>query len=244
MSNDIAAKLIIENILNLEQANKLILEEIHPKVFGVMDKLIEESVTEFDDEMIGEYNFHEDTTWFLSKDWQQEPFQLEDAKSYKYHYASYQVWSYSKNDEANGWWLSNLFENEADRANIHFELWSQGFKKTGQKIWKAFYQEMNQKFPELEQTGFKFNTDGAWYLPIKSLDQKEVAENYVSDTLEDALTPITEALEIVQKAHPIFKKIVQKAIDRFGRYVDERETDDTPDTITNDANVATPSTAE
>ena len=79
---------------------------------------------------------------------------------------------------------------------------------------------------------------------IKSLDQKEVAENYVSDTLEDALTPITEALEIVQKAHPIFKKIVQEAIDRFGRYVDERETDDTPDTIANDANVATPSTAE
>lgn len=103
---------------------------------------------------------------------------------------------------------------------------------------------MNQQYPQLEQAGFKFNIDGSWYLPIKSLDQKEVAENYVSDTLEDALTPITEALEIVQKAHPIFKKIVQEAIDRFGRYVDERETDDTPDTIANDANVATPSTAE
>lgn len=244
MSNDIAAKLIIENILNLEQANKLIYKEIHLKVFGVMDKLIEESVTDFDDEMIGIYDFHEDQTWFLSKDWQQEPFQLDEPKTHKHLYAYYELVNEGNNEETNEFWLSNFFENELDQAVINFELWTQGFKKTGQKVWKAFYQEMNQEYPELEQAGFKFNTDGAWYLPIKSLDQKVVAENYVSDTLEDALTPITEALEIIKKAHPIFKKIVQEANERFVRYVDEEETDATPDTKMNDASAKTPPPVE
>lgn len=244
MSNNIAAKLIIENILNLEQARKLLENEISNKIFTVVDQLIKDSVEGFNDEMIGDYNFTEEDAWFLSKDWQQEPFQLDEVKTHKYLYAYYALVNEGDNDETNEWWLSNFFSNSTDQMVFNFLLHDVGFNKVTRKMWKVFYQEMNQEYPQLEQAGFKFNTDGSWYLPIKSFDQKVVAENYVSDTLEDALTPITEALEIIKKAHPIFKKIVQEAIDRFGRYVDEEEVVDTLDTKMNDASAVTPLTAE
>ncbi|WP_171498588.1 hypothetical protein [Acinetobacter junii] len=41
------------------------------------------------------------------------------------------------------------------------------------------------------------------------------------DTIEDALTPISDALDILKQAHPHFDKIVQAAIARFGRVEEE-----------------------
>ena len=72
--------------------------------------------------------------------------------------------------------------------------------------------------PQIEQSGFKYNaTSGGWYLAVNGIEPEIFIESYENDTLEDALTPITEALEKVKQAHPYFDQIVQAAIVKFGR---------------------------
>ena len=100
---------------------------------------------------------------------------------------------------------------------FNFVLWRNGFNRISTKDWKEFVAKMNQDYPQIEKLGFKFNPEGNWYLPIASLDKQAVIKNYENDTLEDALTPITEALEKVKQAHPYFDQIVQAAIAKFGR---------------------------
>ena len=104
---------------------------------------------------------------------------------------------------------------------FNFVLWKNGFNKASTKDWKEFVAKINQDYPQIEQLGFKFNPEGNWYLPIASLDKQAVIENYERDTLDDALTPITDALNTLKQAHPYFDQIVQAAIAKFGRVEEE-----------------------
>ena len=215
MEHKQAAKLIIENIQLLEQAKNLLENEVHKNIFDVIDKVIKQSVEDFDDDMIASCDFHEDQTWFLSTKWKQEPFSFGDTKTWKNLYAFYELTNEGCNERSNDWWLTNFFPNDLDRVIFNFALWKNGFNKTLAKEWKVFAIQMNNDHPQIEELGFKFNPEGNWYLPIQSLDQKLVVENYENDTLEDTLNPITEALEVVKHAHPYFDKIVQAAIEKF-----------------------------
>lgn len=221
MEHKQAAKLIIENIQLLEQAKILLEGELSQTFFNTVDKVIEQSVGNFDDEIIASCNFHEDETWFLSTKWKQEPFSFEDTKTWKNLYAFYELTNEGCNERSNDWWLTNFFPNDLDRVIFNFALWKNGFNKTLAKEWKVFAIQMNNDHPQIEELGFKFNPEGNWYLPIRSLDSKLVIESYESDTLEDALTPITEALDKVKQAHPYFDQIVQAAIVKFGRIENE-----------------------
>ena len=221
MSNIQAAKLIIENIQLLEQADKLINGELGEKFFKAVDVVIKQSVESFNEEMIAEYNFYENETWFLPVEWKTDPFDIEDAKTWKKLYAFYELDNEGKMDEVNNWWLTNFFVNDIDRMTFTFALWRNGFNKTSPRDWKEFVAKMNQDYQQIEQLGFKLNPEGAWYIPIASLDAQDVIKNYENDTLEDALTPITEALEKLKQAHQYFDKIVQAAIEKFGRIENE-----------------------
>lgn len=221
MQHKQAAKSIIENIQMLEQANAFIFDVLHLEVFKAIDKVILERVEQFEDEMIGIYDFHDKGEFFLSKEWEKPNFDVANSKSWDENYAYYALTNEGVSDKENHWWLSNFFENDLDIAVFNFDLERKSFENGNKKEWKLFTAAMNDKYTVLEQLGFKFNPEGNWYLPITALNQKEVADNYVSDTLEDALTPIKDALNILEQAHPIFKEIVQHAIVKFGRIDNE-----------------------
>lgn len=221
MSNVNAAKLIIENIQLLEQARNLLESELSEKFLNAVDTVIKQSVDNFDEDIIAEYNFYEDETWFLPVKWQKAPFKPDDSKTWKYVCAFYELAKEGGNDDMNHWWLSIFFKNDLDRMTFNFVLWKNGFNKASTKDWKEFVAKINQDYPQIEQLGFKFNPEGNWYLPIASLDKQAVIENYERDTIEDALTPISDALDILKQAHPHFDKIVQAAIARFGRVEEE-----------------------
>lgn len=221
MSNVNAAKLIIENIQLLEQARNLLEGELSEKFLNAVDTVIKQSVDNFDEDIIAEYNFYEGETWFLPAKWQKAPFKPEDSKTWKYVCAFYELANEGGNDDVNHWWLSVFFKNDLDRMTFNFVLWKNGFNKASTKDWKEFVAKINQDYPQIEQLGFKFNPEGNWYLPIASLDKQAVIENYERDTLDDALTPITDALNTLKQAHPYFDQIVQAAIAKFGRVEEE-----------------------
>ena len=219
MSNINAAKLIIENIQLIEQMRNLLEGELGEKFFNAVDAVIKQSVESFDEKMIAGYNFCEEAdTWFFSPKWKVgEARNPQSAQEWKNVYALYRLSNESANDEENNYYLTDFLENDVDRMFFNFEIWKHNINKMSAKEWKEFVAKINQDYPQLEQLGFKFNPEGNWYLPIASLDKQAVIKNYENDTLEDALTPITEALEKVKQVHPYFDQIVQAAIAKFGR---------------------------
>lgn len=219
MEHKQAAKLIIENIQLLEQANNLILGELGKYFFGAVDQVIKVNAIEIDETIIGLYDLYNNQIWFISEKWKKEMFDFENKKTWNDMYAWYELDTENDENGLSNFYISHFFNNELNRIVFRFSLSRNSFNKISAKYWKAFISQMNQTYPQIEKLGFKFNdeADGNWYIPIVSLDQKSVAENYVNEILEDALTPITDALDILKQAHPYFDKIVQTAIAKFGR---------------------------
>ena len=216
MSNINAVKLVIENIQLLEQANKLLNEEIQVKLFETVDKVVKEHVDSFG-EWQGCYQFLEGKyIAFAPNNWK--------AKiSNKFHqnfYARYSLDCESSEIECeDGSWLSTFLKNDIERVIFNFYPWYDNFKeKVNNKKWKEFSNEQNQLIPQIEQLGFKYNaTNGSWYLVVDGIEPAVFIESYENDDLEDALTPITEALDTLKQAHRYFDQIVQAAITKFGR---------------------------
>ena len=78
-------KLIIENIQLLEQANKLLNEEIHVKLFETVDKVIKEHVDSFG-EWEGYYKFSEDYLAFAPSCWK-----AKDSNKYHQNFYATQI---------------------------------------------------------------------------------------------------------------------------------------------------------
>lgn len=209
--------LIIQNIQLLEQSRELLENTVEKKFFDTIDQIIKNNIQSFDENFIGVYNFYEDHTWFLPNGWSLESFDIENSKTHNNVYAYYELIPEGVNDE-NYWQLSNFFQNENDKATFHFTLWKNSFSNCSKTAFKFFCSEQNNKFLELKKLGFQFNLDDqSWYLPIPFLNQEDVIQNYKNDTLEDALTPIKNSLDILTQAHPIFNEIVQSAKIQFSQ---------------------------
>lgn len=216
MEHNPAAKLIIENIQMLEHAAHLLESVIHKKIFNTIDQVIKDSVLEFNDDMIGIYDHYENETWFLSSSWKFEPFNIENNKTHNNIYAFYMLETDNLKNEKPSWWISHLFSNSYDQAVFSFCIYKNGFLKISKSELKQFCIQQNDEYPILQQIGFRFDPNiNRWYLPISFLDQKTVSKHYENDTLEDALAPFNEALNILKQAHSTFNLIVQAAKKQF-----------------------------
>ena len=221
MSNVQAAKLIIENIQLLEQA-KIILEgEITEKLLAAVDKVVQEYIDSLDVQWDGYFKLSEDYLVFAASDWK-----VKDSNKFiQNFYARYGLgWESGETDgDTNCWWLSSFIKNDVERIIFDFYPCYDNYKeKVNKKKWNEFANEQNQLQPKIEQFGYKFNaSNGSWYIVVDGIEPKTFIENYESDTLEDALTPIIEALDKVKQAHPYFDQIVQAAIVKFGRIENE-----------------------
>ena len=216
MSNKQAGKLIIENIQMLEEAIALLEGELSEDFFAEVDKFVKHKIEEFEGEWRGEYAFLTESLSFAPENWQLQQMDTFKAKN---TWAVYQLWNQpvSEDSSAELNWLCIFFSNPNQYAIFRFELKPANFVNRTQKALKAFTSNQNEIYPEIERLGFKFlPKESAWMLPIASLDQKQVAECYVEDNLADALTPIIDALDKLQQAHPYFEKIVAAAKDELG----------------------------
>ena len=222
MSNIQAVKLIIENIQYLEQAKTLIEGEVSEKLLLAVDKVVQEHIEGLE-EWNGVFNFYQSNSLqFAPETWQAK--QSDDFK-YQNFYARYNLncESSETGGDSHEWWLSTFLKNDIDRMILSIYPWYENFKeKVNKKKWNEFADAQNKLMPQIEKDGFKFNaSNGSWYLIIEGISPSTFLENYESDTLVDALTPITDALKIIEKTHEHFDKIVQAAIEKFGRIENE-----------------------
>ena len=218
MNNVNAVKLIVENIQLLEQANKLLEEEINVKLFETVDKVVKEHVDGFG-EWDGYFEFTEDYLAFSPSYWKVK----NSNKFHQNYFARYSLDCESSEIDGEGeGWLSAFLNNDIERVVFNIYPWQPNFSKCTNKDWKTFAYEQNQLNHQIEQAGFKYNAaKGSWYLIIGGIKPEAFIEGYEKNDLVDALTPITEALDKVKGAHQYFDQIVQAAIAKFGRIENE-----------------------
>lgn len=223
MSNDIAAKLIIENIHLLEQAKSLLEGEISEKLLTSLDEFMKKEVKIFGDDWNGNFQFYESNDLnFAPSEWCAKP---EEEFKHQNYYGRYNFFGESNqtNEDGNEWWLSTFLKNNVEKLIISFYPWIPAYSDCSVKKWKAFAQEKNSLHPELEQHGFKYNPkDGSWYLLIDGIEPSVIIDAYKSDDFSTAFEPIANALETLKKVHPTFDLIVKEAIKKFNTDTSEQ----------------------
>lgn len=217
------AKLIIQNLNIIEQAHRLIIDKVQPKVFKAIAQLTQDQVESWNVATEGQYEYEDDIDiWFLDQAWKESALDTDNTINSSNLYAYYKLlvfWK-SENDEiGNEHWLTSLFENNFEYMGFQFVIDSKQLaERPKKKDWNNFLLQWNQRIPELEKLGFKYDhTDMMWYLPIESLNAEEVANNYESDTIVDALQPIENAMSILNQARPYFTQILNDGLQIFGR---------------------------
>lgn len=231
MSETDAAQLIIENIQMLDDAQTIV-SNVEKKVFDEINNFIKESVEDFNKESgeifiegdwFGFYEIDLDDsgfTWFSPKKWEAG----EDGSCETL--ASYILESRAKSDAEDNWHFTSLFPTGKCSFGFLLAFERVQFQKPPTvKELRKFTLAKNQTNTAIEEAGFKFDPEESqWFLPF-NLDVKEVAENYVTNTLFDAFKPITEALKKLQEAHPHFVSIIEDAKKAFSGIALEDESE-------------------
>ncbi|WP_151790323.1 hypothetical protein [Acinetobacter junii] len=222
MSNIKAVKLIIENIQYLEQAKTLLEEEISYELLVAVDTIVQEHIYGLEN-WDGTFDLNGSCLLqFAPKSWKAKQ---GDEFKYQNFYARYNLDCESSiiGGDSNYWWLSTFIKNDVERIVFRFSPYYDNYREQVNKTkWSKFANEQNQLIPQIEQEGLKFNAlNGFWYLIVDGIEPKNVIEGFENNDLVEALTPITDALDILEQAHPYFDKIVQAAIARFGRVEEE-----------------------
>lgn len=215
MSNIQAVELIVNNILNLEEAKKLLEGEISEKLCTAVDKKVSNFIESLDEKWEGKFNFYDE----YAVEFSPENWRAKNGDNFKFqHYCAYYLWCKSQATDVEGteWWFTTFLKNNVDQMAFYFILGKDNFLKCNQRDLKKFTDEMNIKYTEIENLGFKYNAKaGSWYLVIDGIDPQLFIENYENDNLEDALEPFEVALKKLKQAHPYFDAIVQAAKEKF-----------------------------
>lgn len=201
-------QLVIRNLAILEAAPKVV-EEIEKNIFVAINSRIRNWYEERKWEGIADYYGNDDKTCIYPSGWPKD----EDG--------SYSAWYSFKatNDDDYTYYLSALtgVASSGNSFPYEFGLWFIVNAKaiTGQsnRVWKDYLVEQVKLHPELGLANFKFSEKQfCLYRPVR-IDAEFLAQSYPD--VDDALTPIDQALESLGEVHPTINKILKDGLLKF-----------------------------
>ena len=196
-----AHKLAINNLEVIEQAFPII-EEVQKKVFSKIDKKVETFAFDEDWSDDGDYKFFEDGTCFQPKGW---------ARKENDEYLNYfEIGSDQEDGEGGQFWLSYITGAFPQRIGINFCVDVKTITKKAKyssSIWPNFLSQ-NSSAQQLKGEGFEFIGD-CIFLPIL-IDSSLLADCY-PNAIDDALSPVDDALDKIKKNLPQFEQIIKDA---------------------------------
>lgn len=194
-------RLVIQHLAVLESAPAVV-EEVEKRVFGAIDEKIKEWV-ESQGDWEGVFDYPDEETTFKPQSWE---------KDENESYLAYYTLGCETND-GYAHTLSPLLGVTPTNFGIWFSLltsWITGMSGKGAKpgaTWKKFLAE---HFPKTKLSELNFELHGeSLFLPIR-IDAQALAEAY-PDSLDDALTPIDDALKRIEAAHPEIDALLKAA---------------------------------
>lgn len=193
-----AGAIIIENLGMFDEAKRLF-DKIEEEVFDKVDAIVEDWVKE--NGWAGECDFYESDTWIAHPDW----IAGENGEYWARLFLNYYP---GADPEVESEWLSDLCGESQVPFGFCFEA---NYPRFGGKAkWKNFCKSLTENNLALKEAGFNADGKGGWFLPVK-LNKGTVANAYENEDYDEAMKPVFEALEKLEKARPVFDGLLEKA---------------------------------
>lgn len=202
-----AGALAIRNIGIIEQAYRLIDNQISDELSSLIEKIIEKNIPKEWKQKLScaDANaWSDDSSWFAPKEWSNGDDECE---------AQFDVWAESPVDSDDTWCLTQLCGQGEARMGFR---WSGDHKLLMPKLrlpaWKSFASQQHSNRPRLSELGFQYEeAKGSWFIPLL-VDSAELAEAYADREIGRVLEPaIKECLKRIQEAVPEFYAIIEEA---------------------------------
>lgn len=194
-------RLVIQHLAVLESAPAVV-SEVEQRVFGAIDEKIKEWV-ESQGDWEGVFDYLDEETTFKPLSWE---------KNENGNYLAYYTLD-CETDDGYAHTLSPLLGVTPTNFGILFSLmtsWITGMSGKGAKPGAAWKKYLAEQFSKTKLPELHFELHGEdLFLPIR-IDAQVLAEGY-PDSLGDALTPIDEALERLEAAHPEIDALLKAA---------------------------------
>ena len=211
MSTTEAHCLIIKNFAMLEGVQKEYMEKIGPAIYKEIDKLVENIIKT--EQWIGGSDFWGDEDpWLTSTNL--KTIENDDTEEFKATYKLTFIKDGKTSNDCDYYYhISPLLGISATQAGFCFEVERTKIGNPKASDWKKFGQA-HPLYNELSKRGFIQINNGNWFIPFK-LDPNILAEAYATDTIGDALLPIADVLDKIQKAHPLFEQLLSDAEKKY-----------------------------
>ena len=213
MSNKAAEGLIIKNLSMLEAVMTAFHTKIGPEICGEICKLIEEWAKEqkFDNKFD---LYEEEYFWLAPESWKYRNEQDKEAWIARYDFVLVEDGKeINYGNCAATYFLSPFINVGPVRSGIKFSIDHKAAKFSTLGLWKKFVQN-HKSSNALMKLDFIPIDNGNWFITW-GLDSIALADAYESENIADALGPISQILEKIQKAHPIFEKLISDAQNHF-----------------------------
>jgi hypothetical protein len=205
--------LIVRHLKDIESASNRLNIEIQKNVGDAIDRIVKEWAGEKKWYSTGCVNNEETYLALAPTNWLLPDKEERDEKFYGWFWID--AFDNAGNETGlwnNEFWLTQLCGLGAGPLGICWGGEHGNFNTTNAR-WKAFLAprvaDFNNKY------GFKYvQRDGVFYLPF-TIDQEALATAIAGDNIEDALGPLTAALEIIGKAEDDSNSLLNAAKTNF-----------------------------
>lgn len=217
MSDNEAGALIIRSLEMLEEVKKLHDSEKGPgpSTCKAICDLVEAWSNEQDFE--GEYKlWDEKTIWFAPPEWKYADERGRDAWKACYELIFIKAGEEVDLDEVRvNFIISPIVGVGSVKTGIRIGINHKAVNASSLSVWKKYVQK-HGSYVELMKMGFEPIEDGDWFITWR-IDSEELASAYKSGNIPDALNPISDSLEKIRQAHPIFEKLLIEAETNFSQ---------------------------
>jgi hypothetical protein len=213
MTKTDAGALIIRNLGVFEEASKLLSHEIERDIFAEIDRLVKDWASDHD--WCGKFDWWKDQLSLAPREW------VISEKDYEVQ-AHFEFWMRHSDDEgetdkSDYWYLTRLCGAGINDLGFKWYEIPAYLGTQGNRIrWKAFVRTRALPF---EKLGFQFEEErGRFYMPVR-LDQGRLAQAYEKGGIEDALTPVRDALDKLQRSVGAFTGLIKDARREFKKAI-------------------------
>lgn len=197
--------LALENIAALDEACKLVEEEISATILAALDEYIEESIRSVDG-YEGVFDFHEDDenalTWFAPNDWliKNEEKVLEDA----FLWCSLGELNKANSEEYNRFYITSLIGSGVQNMCFSISISRSLFPKLGKRECRNFLQNIFEK-NRLREQGVNYDNDGDGAINIPFIvDHRKLILAYQNEEFSEVFEPVGKTIEKAKDVMEMF----------------------------------------
>ena len=210
-----AESLALESIAALDEACKLVEEEISATILAALDEYIERPVSV--EGCDGIFDFHEDqedySTWFASNDWliKDEEEALEDA----FLWCGLREINKANSEEYNKFYITSLIGIGAQNMCFSISISRSLFPKLGKRECRNFLQNIFEKNKLREQClNYDGDGDGAINIPF-IVDHRKLILAYQNEEFSEVFEPVGKAIEKAKEVMEMFSVPLKELQEKY-----------------------------